>query len=561
MPLEFRSQRDGSLRPTWYGRYEANGRLLRLNLQVKIAGTPPASRSLRDQGDLAFELSRIKAQAELDKIVAESRLKAGAVRILEKIYEEKTGEAIKSVALKRLPEEWAGIPRRRVPNVRYAKQCKSMLKRFADFVLEKNPRATEIAHATQTIARAFMDAEAKRGVTGKTWNDTLKLLRATFKHLQPAGAINPFADTPTKETETMFRQPFTPEELGAINEAAKADDFIQPIIIVGMCTAMRRGDCCLLEWKHVDLKNRFITVKTSKTGQTVSIPIFPMLYADLKKRAKDAGPKRAGYVFPEQAKMYQDNADGITWRVKKILAAGLGEPVDEDDETQALPVLSNTEARERGEKYIAALPEGEKRSRMATVFQLYMDGKNFKAVMTEANVSKGSVSGYLNEIEEAIGCRIVRGSSHANKGDSVKAGMRDAGLYVEREHGLRRASVRDFHSFRVTWVTLALTAGVALELVQKVTGHKTTDIVLKHYFQPGREAFRSALNKAMPALLTYGAEDKSVVVAPLAIGTAAENLKSEPNKREQAIQIIVAGMSAKTWKKDQAQIKALLAAI
>ena len=98
-----------------------------------------------------------------------------------------------------------------------------------------------------------MDAEAKRGVTGKTWNDTLKLLRATFRYLLPAGGINPFADTPTRETETVFREPFTPEEFGAINEAAKADEFIRPIIIVGICTAMRRGDCCLLEWKDVDL--------------------------------------------------------------------------------------------------------------------------------------------------------------------------------------------------------------------------------------------------------------------------------------------------------------------
>ena len=64
--------------------------------------------------------------------------------------------------------------------------------------------------------------------------------------------------------------------------------------------------------------------------------------------------------------------------------------------------------------------------------------------------------------------------------------------------------MRDFHSFRVTWVTLALTAGVPLELVQKVTGHKTTDIVLKHYFQPGREDFRQALQSAMPKLLTNG---------------------------------------------------------
>ncbi len=64
--------------------------------------------------------------------------------------------------------------------------------------------------------------------------------------------------------------------------------------------------------------------------------------------------------------------------------------------------------------------------------------------------------------------------------------------------GLRRGSVRDFHSFRVTWVTLALTAGVPLELVQRVTGHKTTDVVLKHYFRPGQEDFRLALEGAMP---------------------------------------------------------------
>jgi hypothetical protein len=51
---------------------------------------------------------------------------------------------------------------------------------------------------------------------------------------------------------------------------------------------------------------------------------------------------------------------------------------------------------------------------------------------------------------------------------------------------------------------LALTAGVPLESLQKVTGHKTTDIVLKHYFQPGREEFRQTLQSAMPKLLTNG---------------------------------------------------------
>ena len=63
---------------------------------------------------------------------------------------------------------------------------------------------------------------------------------------------------------------------------------------------------------------------------------------------------------------------------------------------------------------------------------------------------------------------------------------------------------QDFHRLRVTWVTLALKAGVPFELLQKVTGKKTTDIVLKHYFQPGCEDFRQALHSAMPKLLTNG---------------------------------------------------------
>ena len=507
--------------------------------------------SLKDAGDVHFERSRASAQAKLDGIVEEARKKNHTEHLVEKLYEIKTGETIKSVKLDELADEWAKIARRREPNVRYAAQCQSTLNRFAAFVRQENPKVLEIAQVTRTMARAFMDAETKRGVTGKTWNDTLKLLRATFRYLLPAGGINPFADTPTRETETVFREPFTPEELSAINEAAKADEFIRPIIIVGICTAMRRGDCCLLEWKDVDLGKRFITVKTSKTGQTVSIPIFPMLQDELKAHAKKVGAKRDGYIFPEQARMYLENPDGITWRVKKILAVGLGESVLDGPLTGAdeLPQVSDTEARTRGEKYIATLPEGEKRARMATVFKLYMDGGNIAAVMAGAKVSKGSVSGYLSEIESAICSRIVRGSSHTNKSDSVKEGMKDAGLYRERKHGLRRASVRDFHSFRVTWVTLALTAGVPLELVQKVTGHKTTDIVLKHYFQPGREAFRSALNAAMPKLLMSGADGERV---------KPETLKPVVEKQDKEILAILERSTAKTWKQDQARVLEML---
>jgi integrase len=372
-----------------------------------------------------------------------------------------------------------------------------------------------------------MDAEEKRGIVGKTWNDVLKLLRSTFRHLLPQGSINPFDGLVSKETQTIFRKPFKPEELKMILDAAKDDEFIRPIVVTGVCTAMRRGDCCLLKWKDVDFDKGFVTVKTNKTGVTVDIPIFPLLFDELTARKGEDKE----FVFCKQAEMYLENPDGITWRVKKILAVALG---GTETAAEALPELPAEEAMRNGDGYIASLPDGPRKERMQVVFNHYMSGKKLCEVVALAGVSKGSASGYLNEVEAKVGCQIVRGR---HRGLSLTARMKnDNGLLsVEREGGGRSASIRDFQSFRVTWVTLALTAGVALELVSKVTGHKTVEIVLKHYFQPGRDDFRRALESAMPKLLTNGQQSP------------------KDEMRE-----IVEKMSAKNWKKHRARLAALM---
>jgi integrase len=544
MPVEMKFQRDGRLRETWYGRYEINGRKLYVNLDVKIAGSPPPSLSLKDQGDTAFEVSRAKAMEKLNGIVEEARSQRSSERLVEKLYELKTGEAIRSVKLAELPDEWAKIPRKRKPDARYASQCQSRLKQFVAFVLKENSKAREIAQVTRTVARAFLAAEEKRRCTAKTWNDTLVLLRATFQHLLPAGGINPFSGIPTKETETVFRKPFSPEELKAILDVANDDEFIRPILITGMCSAMRRGDCCLLRGPNVDLERRFITVKTAKAGQMVSIPIFPLLLEELQKRS--ANIRKGGYVFPEQAAMYLKNPDGITWRVKKVLAVALGGLGGPDGRPlSAIPEVSTAEARALGQAYINELPDSEKKTRMGMVFNHYMDGKKLCEAADAAGVSKGSVSGYLNAIEMGAKCRIVRGRT---EGVSITARLKndDGLLQAARAEGGRNASVRDFHSLRVTWVTLALTAGVPLELVQKVTGHKTTDVVLKHYFQPGREDFRKALQSAMPKLLTGPtANGKSPAIQ---IGDSASE-----------VQAILKRMTGRTLKKDKARLLELVA--
>jgi len=262
----------------------------------------------------------------------------------------------------------------------------------------------------------------------------------------------------TRETETIFRKPFSPHELMAIISAVQMDDFIRPVIITGVFTAMRRGDCCLLKWTDVDLDAQFISVKTSKTGQQVSIPIFPLLNAELQRHGKGQGGG-AGFVFPKQAAMYQENPDGITWRVRKVFAA----------------------------------------------------------------------AGFKDASDDEVG--EVRGEIHSH-----------------RANGLRRASVRDFHSFRVTWVTLALTANIPLEIVQKVTGHKTAEIVLKHYFQPGREVIRETILSAMPELIPGPAipapANQSIVKEPAGI----YGERSSPLSLVQTAIKNVEQMNGRNWK-------------
>jgi len=403
----------------WYGRIVVNGRKIARNLGVELRGVPPPR--LSEMGDPIFERSRAKAQAALEKLQLDLKKRSNAEEMVQAIHEIRTGERVHSLPLSEAAPRWKALPRRRPLSERYVAQAESWMKDFVEFLNSHHPAVREMADVQSGMARVYFKGVEDRGVSGKTYNNTLIFLRSSFEALKEEAGIpkNPFAGIPTKDEDTVFRKPFNEEELTAIIEAAKGDAFVEPIIITSICTAMRRGDCCMLLKTAVDMPGRFIKVKTSKTGELVQIPIFPLLHQILSKLEPNDGP----YVFPEQAMKYQTNPDHITDRVKKVMrVAGF---FDKDDANS--------------------------------------DEENGKS----------------------------RGETHQ-----------------VRAKGLRMASIRDFHSFRVTWVTIALTAGVPLEIVQKVTGHRTAGIVMKHYFQPGREEFRRTLAGKLPALLGGGADAK-----------------------------------------------------
>ncbi len=79
-----------------------------------------------------------------------------------------------------------------------------------------------------------------------------------------------------------------------------------------------------------------------------------------------------------------------------------------------------------------------------------------------------------------------------------------------------------------------------MELVQRVTGHRTASVVLKHYFRPGREDFRTVITQAMPKMLGLG--------------------ESKPTAKEEMKRILEKSTS-RTWRAERKRLLELIEAL
>lgn len=141
---------------------------------------------------------------------------------------------------------------------------------------------------------------------------------------------------------------------------------------------------------------------------------------------------------------------------------------------------------------------------MVDILSRYCAGASYRQIAKDAGYCKSTISTDLHMIQDMIGKQFLR-----TQGGNVKQAIRNV-TRVERDHGIRAASVWDWHSLSATWVTLALANGVPVELVRRVTGHATVEVVLEHYFRPDREQFKAALVDALPDVLTGGEMTKQL---------------------------------------------------
>ena len=158
-------------------------------------------------------------------------------------------------------------------------------------------------------------------VCATTYNSRVCILREMFRVLSKKACLDedPWEGVRLRPDDSHSRRELTMDELKRLIDAAcKYGAEWHKLILVGIYTGLRLGDCCRLDWSSFNFAQGVIQLMPEKTKRhhkrIVTIPVHPALGQALV--GSEADNNKVGPVLPTIAEMY-----GRTrWRVTDALA-------------------------------------------------------------------------------------------------------------------------------------------------------------------------------------------------------------------------------------------------
>ena len=509
MGLNLKLGRGGELRPNWYGEYRTKeGKRVEVNLGVKIAGEPPESLKVSDDGNAAFENSRAKAAARLEELQGEARKGRMDKTTAFRIYRERTGATIKETMITALPDVELGTQNHDTSTA-FSRWRRKVVGDFTAWALAKSLKT--VLDVSKDVARDYLeyqytpnDVGAVR--TASTVRRVKTVLGLLFDRALPEGAPNPFRAkdltiSPAKGDTEYHREPLTDDEIKRLLEVAQSDRMVFDLIVCALSTGLRKGDVCRLRWDGVNLRMNALRLTTSKTKTDLYLPILPVFKAVLERRLAEKEAK-AIYVFPEAEKMMRENETGITWRMKKAFALALGETPEAETDTLDRKNLKDVFVDVLKSINSETMTDG-KRKVVIDFVTRYADGQSVRTIEKETGKPRSTVSSLLNEAQRLSGIHFIKSGGDGSGG--IKKAIATV-TRVKRKHGIKSASKYDFHALRTTFVTIAIKNGISIDKLRALTGHATVEIVMRHYFKPKGTDFSNELAQVMPQALTDTSE-------------------------------------------------------
>ena len=190
---------------------------------------------------------------------------------------------------------------------------------FARWMEKNHIEIGHLAEVTESAVAEYL-AEFRCHHSASTYNGHVCVLREIFRVLaDKAGIINdPWASVCLRADDSMSRRELSLDEVGRLYEAASKEGTEWKLLLMtGIYTGMRLGDCCRLKWEDVCLERGVIQVIPEKTkkhahGRPVTIPIHTELAALISLTPPE---ERKGFVNPAIAESYTQSK----WRLDEGL--------------------------------------------------------------------------------------------------------------------------------------------------------------------------------------------------------------------------------------------------
>ena len=280
-----------------------------------------------NQDDAQKEVEKIR-QGEIEISSIESK-----VAYIRKIAEVKALLHICKEPIEKIEEVFFAHPSAPEISPHHRGNYHSVLQRLIRFTSDRGVKT--VADVTEEIAQEFLSYNWKRGISAKTYNSNLDVLKRVFRLLSKDQ--NPFSEFKKKSGVTEMRQAFTVEQLQQLWATLQSPDFhmlykneMAVLYKLALYTGARCGDLCLLKWNAVDLENRLIHFIPHKTAHSsckrVEIPMSDVLYTTLNEL-----PQTDIYVLPKVAERYQHNPSGISSDTKKLIEAAGFQAIDKGE--------------------------------------------------------------------------------------------------------------------------------------------------------------------------------------------------------------------------------------
>lgn len=226
---------------------------------------------------------------------------------------------------------------------------------LADVWLEyvKSPKRNELAKATMDSKRCvwmhfarwmehfYLPVKDLAGVTsdmvaeylaclrddlcGSSYNNRVCVLREIFHVLAKKAGLeeDPWEGVRLRPDDCHSRRELTIDELKRLlSVARKEGEEWHKLILIGIYTGLRLGDCCRLDWSSINIAQGVIQLVPTKTkrhahGKPVTIPVHQALGASLISR-EHTTTQLVGPVLPTICELYNRARTRVSDRLSSI---------------------------------------------------------------------------------------------------------------------------------------------------------------------------------------------------------------------------------------------------